>query len=59
LVARISLPTSWTYVGAVDPWVALAAGRSLFRVADLLELAWQIGGWKSQRVEGTVKENMS
>jgi hypothetical protein len=46
-------------VGAVDPWVALAAGRSLFRVADLLELAWQIGGWKSQRVEGTVKENMS
>ena len=39
-------------MGAVDPCVALAAGRSLFRVADLLELARQIGGWKSQRVEG-------
>src|SRR5262252_9612329 len=27
-----SLPTSWTDAGAVDPFVALAAGRSLFRV---------------------------
>jgi hypothetical protein len=36
-----SLPTSWT-AGAVDPFVALAAGRSLFRVADLLELARQM-----------------
>jgi hypothetical protein len=34
-----SLPTSWTDAGAVDPFVALAAGRSLFRVADLIELA--------------------
>jgi hypothetical protein len=39
--------------------VALAAGRSLFRVADLIELARQIDGWKSERVEKTVKENMS
>ena len=28
-----SLPTSWTDAGADDPFVALAAGRSLFRVA--------------------------
>lgn len=54
-----SLPTSWTDAGAVDPFVALAAGRSLFRVADLIELARQIGGWKSERIERTVKENMS
>src|SRR5882757_7838505 len=54
-----SLPTSWTDAGAVDPFVALAAGRSLFRVADLIELARQIDGWKSERVERTVKENMS
>ncbi len=54
-----SLPTSWTDAGAVDPFVALAAGRSLFRVADLIELARQIDGGKSQRVARTVKENMS
>ena len=54
-----SLPTSWTDAGAVDPFVALAAGRSLFRVADLIELARQIDGGKSQRVERTVKGNMS
>src|SRR5437588_7768685 len=54
-----SLPTSWTDAGAVDPFVALAAGRSLFRVADLIELARQIDGWKSERAERTVKENMS
>jgi hypothetical protein len=54
-----SLPTSWTDVGAVDPFVALAAGRSLFRVADLIELARQIDGWKGERVERTVKEKMS
>jgi Family of unknown function (DUF5372) len=53
------LPTSWTDVGAVDPFVALAAGRSLFRVADLLELAREIDGGKSERAKKTVKENMS
>jgi Family of unknown function (DUF5372) len=54
-----SLPMSWTDVRAVDPFVAVAAGRSPFRVADLLELAKQIDGWKSERAERTVKENMS
>ena len=54
-----SLPTSWTDASAVDPFVAVAAGRSLFRVADLIELARQIDGGKPQRVERTVKENMS
>jgi hypothetical protein len=51
-----SLPTSWTDAGAVDPFVAIAAGRSLFRVADLIELARQIDGWKSERVEKTERK---
>ncbi len=33
-----SLPASWTDVAGIDPFVALAAGRSLFRVEDLLVL---------------------
>jgi hypothetical protein len=54
-----SLPMSWTDIGAVDPFVAIAAGRSQFRVADLIELAKQIDGWKSERAQRAVKENMS
>jgi hypothetical protein len=34
-----SMPASWTTLAALDPFVAVAAGRSLFRVADLLALA--------------------
>jgi hypothetical protein len=44
-----TLPASWTDVGAVDPFVAIAAGRSLFRVADLIELANQVGEWRLAR----------
>lgn len=33
-----SLPTAWTDVGPVDPFVTIAAGRALFRYADLLAL---------------------
>ena len=33
-----SLPAGWTDVAVVDPFVALAAGRSPFRVSDLLSL---------------------
>ncbi|HEX2697459.1 MAG TPA: DUF5372 family protein, partial [Anaerolineales bacterium] len=54
-----SLPTSWTDASAVDPFVALAAGRSLFRVADLIELARQVATGKSEGVARSVKENMS
>ena len=35
----VSLPASWTSVFPPDPLVVLAAGRSAFRVTDLLELA--------------------
>ncbi|MGH9107424.1 MAG: DUF5372 family protein [Acidimicrobiales bacterium] len=34
-----SLPASWTDVEAPDAFVAMAAGRSLFRPDDLLALA--------------------
>jgi len=33
------LPTAWTDRAPVDPFVVVAAGRSAFRVCDLLELA--------------------
>jgi Family of unknown function (DUF5372) len=54
-----SLPTSWTDAAEVDPFVAVAAGRSLFRVADLLQLANWIEASKLERAEGDVKEKMS
>ena len=34
-----SLPTAWTDAAAPDVFVAMAAGRSPFRVEDLLGLA--------------------
>ncbi len=34
-----SLPLSWTDAASVDVFVALAAGRSPFRVDDLIVLA--------------------
>ena len=39
-----SLPTGWTDVREPDPFVALAAGRSPFRVDDLLALAELVDG---------------
>jgi hypothetical protein len=34
-----AVPASWTSLAAPDPFVIIAAGRSLHRVSDLLELA--------------------
>jgi hypothetical protein len=34
-----SLPARWTSVEAEDPFVVVAAGRSRFRVVDLIELS--------------------
>jgi len=42
-----SLPARWTSVVAEDPFVVVAAGRSRFRVADLLELVELIGRLRS------------
>jgi len=33
-----SIPAAWTSIGPIDPFVETSAGRSPFRVADLLEL---------------------
>jgi hypothetical protein len=35
----VSLPAQWTSILSLDPFVAIAAGRSPFRVQDLLELS--------------------
>jgi hypothetical protein len=38
----VSVPASWTDVVPEDPLVQLAAGQSLFRVAELLELVLMV-----------------
>lgn len=38
------LPAAWTDLVPPDPYVALSAGRSMFRVADLLSLAALVRG---------------
>jgi hypothetical protein len=40
---KSSVPLYWTDIGPQDPFVAVSAGRSLFRVADLLGLVRLIG----------------
>jgi hypothetical protein len=47
----VSLPTGWTDMAEVDPFVVMAAGRSPFRVADLLDLA-DLADRLRPRVEG-------
>lgn len=39
-----SLPSAWTDVAVPDPFVVVAAGRSAFRVADLLDVAALLDG---------------
>jgi hypothetical protein len=39
-----SIPTGWTSLFGQDPFVVMAAGRSHFRVGDLVELARLIKG---------------
>ena len=36
----VSIPARWTDVEARDPYLVVAAGRSYFRVADLVELTY-------------------
>ena len=51
-----TLPTSWTDAGGVERFVVVGAGRSLFRVAELFELARQIESlkleWGGARCKG-------
>lgn len=44
-----SLPTGWTSLGEVDPYVTISAGRSLFRVDDLIALAALVKGLSPPR----------
>jgi hypothetical protein len=46
------IPACWTDVIAVDPFVVVAAGRSAFRVADLLTLADLIEVLQPRRPRG-------
>jgi len=39
-----ALPARWTSAAADDPFVVVSAGRSHFRVADLLELVSLVRG---------------
>jgi hypothetical protein len=42
-----SMPAGWTDVDPPDPFVVLSAGRSMFRVEDLLALATLLDGLRS------------
>lgn len=54
-----SLPAAWTDAVPVDPFVAIAAGRSRLRVAELLELARWVGHWTPGGGAQSVKEKMA
>jgi hypothetical protein len=41
-----SIPATWTNLCPTDPFVAVSAGRSLFRADDLLELAVLVSHFK-------------
>ncbi len=45
------LPLAWTSAAATDPFVRVAAGRSAFRVSDLLALAVLIDDLERQDVD--------
>ena len=47
-----SLPASWTDVEEPDPFVVVAAGRSLFRTEDLLALADLLDGLQPAKRRG-------
>jgi Family of unknown function (DUF5372) len=51
-----SVPASWTDAAAIDAFVIVAAGRSLFRVADLLELVQLIQDLESEKADGLSSE---
>jgi Family of unknown function (DUF5372) len=50
-----SLPAGWTDVDPPDPFVAIADGRSMFRVEDLLALALLLEGLRPVKPGNRVK----
>jgi hypothetical protein len=51
-----AVPTDWTSMAALDPFVSVAAGRSCFRIVDLLELAQMIARGKNWSVKGIMPQ---
>jgi hypothetical protein len=49
-----SLLTHWTSIEAEDPFAAMAAGRSRFRVVDLIDLAALVGKLPERIGDGEV-----
>jgi hypothetical protein len=54
----VSIPAGFTDVDPPDPFVAVSAGRSAFRVEDLLELATQVEGLRPVRRRRGVRPTM-
>jgi hypothetical protein len=52
-----SIPAGFTDVDPPDPFVAISAGRSIFRVEDLLGLAGLLDGLRSPKRRRRVKRN--
>jgi hypothetical protein len=48
----VSLPVEWTDVAGEDPFVVVAAGRSPFHTAGLLELAELVARMRAERSAG-------
>jgi hypothetical protein len=54
-----SVPINWTDAAGIDPYVVVAAGRSLFRIPDLLELVQRIQALEGEQAANPVKVKMS
>jgi Family of unknown function (DUF5372) len=52
-----SIPAAFTDVDPPSPFAAIAAGRSAFRVEDLLALADLLKGLRPAKGSGRVKKN--
>ena len=50
----LSLPARWTSVEAEDTFVIVAAGRSRFRAADLIDLAALVGKLRTEKQTGAL-----
>jgi hypothetical protein len=53
-----SVPARWTSVEAEDPFVVVSAGRSRFRVVDLIELVAVVGRAQGHRGEGRAPDGV-
>ena len=54
-----SIPANWTDIAGIDAFVLVGAGRSWFRIPDLLELVQQIQALDAGRVSNSVKGKVS